>query len=92
MIVRIQGEGQWELSGAQIDELDKLDDRMVQVIGSHDAAHFDELLRQMLGYVREHGRALAPEELRESDLILPPFDATMDEVQGLFQQDGLITG
>ena len=63
---------------------------MVEVIGGHDDAHFDALLKQMLDYVRGHGRALATEELRESDLILPPSDASMDEVKDLFEHDGLI--
>jgi hypothetical protein len=90
MIVRIQGEGQWEVSGAQIDELDKIDQRIVDIIGNHDSSHFDALLKEMLDYVRERCRPLATEELRESDIILPSADATMDEVKDLFQQDGLI--
>ncbi len=92
MIVRIQGEGQWELSGAQIDELDKIDDQIVDVIGDHNHEQFHSLLKQMLDYVRQNGRVLRPEEIVESDLILPPADSTMEEVQELFAHEGLITG
>jgi hypothetical protein len=92
MIVRIQGEGQWELTGSQLDELDKMDDRLVEVIGDHDGGHFESQFKQMLDYVRINGRPLRPDEIMESDLILPPSDATMDEVQELFAHEGLITG
>jgi hypothetical protein len=90
MIVRIQGEGQWELSGSQIDRLDKFDDEIVQVVGDHNHERFHALLAAMLGYVRDEGRHLPDDEIAESDLILPPSDSTMDEVRDLFQGEGLI--
>ncbi len=92
MIVRIQGEGQWEVSGAELDRLDKIDDEIVEVIGHNDEARFEALLKQMLDHVRATGRRLKPEELVESDVILPPADATIDEVRSLFAHEGLIVG
>lgn len=92
MIVRIQGEGQWEIGGAQIDELDTLDDQILEAIGEHDAGRFHALLSQMLDRVRKNGRQLPPQEISESDLILPPADSTMDEVKDLFAGEGLISG
>lgn len=91
MIVRIQGEGQWALSGAQLDELDAIDNQMLEEIDHRDASRFQQLLNQMLDYVRKNGRRLAPEEIVESDLILPPADATVDEVKALFTDEGLIS-
>ncbi len=91
MIVRIQGEGQWEVSGHQIDELDKIDGQIVDLMGSHDQARFESLLAQMLDHVRRNGRKLSEEQLSESDLILPPADATMDEVKELFSGEGLMS-
>ena len=90
MIVRIQGEGQWELSGSQIDRLDKFDDEIVQVIGDHSHERFHALLLAMLNFVRDEGRRLPDDEISESDLILPPADSSMDEVRDLFQGEGLI--
>ena len=92
MIVRIQGEGQWEIADAQAKELNRIDDEMTTVIARHDADRFTSLLTQMLDHVRRNGRALAADELRESDLILPPSDATMEEVERLFAEEGLTTG
>ena len=90
MIVRIQGEGQWELTGSQLDQLDKYDDELVTVIGDHNHERFHALFGSMLSLVREQGRRLRDDELTESDLILPPADASMDEVRDLFQGEGLI--
>lgn len=92
MIVRIQGEGQWEVSGAELDALDKIDDQIVEAVGLHDEARFHALMQQMLDHVRAKGRMLPPEEIVESDLILPPADSTIEEVHELFAHEGLITG
>lgn len=91
MIVRIQGEGQWELASAHLDEMDKIDNQMLDVIDHQDESRFRDLLNQLLTYVRSNGRQLPPEEIAESNLILPPADATMDEVKALFTGEGLIT-
>lgn len=91
MIVRIQGEGQWELDQAQIAQLDKIDNEMVAVVGANDTEHFAALLAEMLDFVRKNGRKLAPDEIAESTLILPPADATLEEVRELFQDEGLLS-
>jgi len=89
MIVRIQGEGQWNISGSQLDEMDKLDDQILAAIGDHDEGRFHTLVGQLLDQVRKGGRKLPPEEIAESDLILPPADATMSEVRDMFASEGL---
>ena len=38
------------------------------------------------------GRRLPDESLADSDLILPPSDATIEEVRELLGDDGLIPG
>jgi hypothetical protein len=91
MIVRIQGEGQWELDQAQVAQLDKIDNEMVAVVGANDTERFGALLAEMLDYVRKNGRKLAPDEIAESTLILPPADATLEEVRELFQDEGLLS-
>ena len=91
MIVRIQGEGQWELASSHLDEMDKIDNQMLDVIDHLDESRFRDLLNQLLAYVRSNGRALRADELVESNLILPPSDASMDEVKALFTGEGLIT-
>ena len=46
----------------------------------------------LLDGVRSAGTPLAEDSLEDSDLILPPADATIDEVRELLSDDGLIPG
>jgi hypothetical protein len=46
----------------------------------------------MIDLVRHEGRAVPDDELVASDVILPPPDATLDELEGHFSGEGLIPG
>jgi hypothetical protein len=90
MIVRIPSEGQWQISGAEVEALDEIDNQIVDVVAHEDEQQFVALLEQMLDFVRRYGRPLPVDQLRESNIILPPADATLEEVRGLFAHEGLI--
>ncbi len=90
MIVRISGEGQYRLDDATIDELNELDAAIEAALDDEEA--FGVALTAMLAKVREAGDELADEELVESDVILPPSDATADDVRAMLKSDGLIPG
>jgi hypothetical protein len=42
--------------------------------------------------VRRSGHEVGLEELVDSDLVLPPADASLDEVKDLLSDEGLIPG
>ena len=44
----------------------------------------------MLDHARTYGQKLKPDEIAEAALILPPADATIEEVRRLFTHEGLI--
>ena len=90
MIVRISGEGQWELPDADAERLNSLDNEAVAAAEADDEPRFRELWNQMLDLVTSDGRELAEDELIGSDVILPPRDSTFDEVKMEFSGDGLI--
>jgi len=92
MIVRILSEGQFNLPGACIDELNEIDNQMVAAVESEDAATFARLLGEMLTLVREKGAPIPVDELVESDLILPETDLTLEEAEHIFIGDGLLPG
>ena len=92
MIVRITNEGQYNLPGSFIDELNDLDNELVEAVESEDEARFTALLAQMLGLVRDNGSPVPIDELVESDLILPEPDLTLIEAEELFVGDGLLPG
>ena len=92
MIVRILGEGQWELSDEQLSSLNELDSAVESAVDGGDEDTFRGSLETLLDAVRSTGVPLPDESLEDSDLILPPSDATIDEVRELLNDDGLIPG
>ena len=92
MIIRITTEGQYNLPGSYVDQLNDIDNQLVEAVESADRGAFDGLLARLLTVVREHGSPLPMDELVESDLILPAPDTTLEEAQVLFVGDGLLPG
>jgi len=92
MIVRILGEGQLEVADDQLETLNELDSAVESTIESGDEAGFRAALTALLDGVRRTGTPLADDSLEDSDLILPPPDATIDDVRHLLEGDGLIPG
>ena len=90
MIVRILGEGQWEVSEEHLVELNKLDDEVEAAVEKSDETAFSTSLGALLNDVRKWGTRLPDDSLHDSDLILPPADATIDEVRHLLEGEGLI--
>ena len=92
MIVRISSEGQYNLPGSFIDQLNGIDNALVEAVESSDQGRFQALLKQMLSLVRDQGSPLPVDELVESDLILPEPDLTLEEAKELFVGEGLLPG
>ncbi len=92
MIVRIMGEGQLDVPDAQIESLNELDSAVESAVEAGDDEAFASSLAALLDGVRRSGRMLPEDTLHDSDLILPPSDATIAEVRQLLQGDGLIPG
>ncbi len=92
MIVRILGEGQLEVADDQLETLNELDRAVESTIESGDEAGFRAALTALLDGVRRTGTPLSDDSLEDSDLILPPPDATIDDVRHLLEGDGLIPG
>jgi hypothetical protein len=92
MIVRILTEGQLRVPDSAMDELNALDDTVLGACQSKDEAGFQAALKTLLDRVRELGEPLALDELVESDFVLPMGDATIEEVERMMADDGLIPG
>ena len=92
MIVRIATEGQYEIADGDLQSLDELDNDAVAACESGDEARFHDVFARLVELVRTKGQRLADDELRGSDLILPPPDATLEEATAEFRGEGLIPG
>ncbi|SFQ54290.1 hypothetical protein SAMN05421810_10952 [Amycolatopsis arida] len=92
MIVRILGEGQFDVPDSALDTLNELDDALVAAVEAGDDEAFTRALGALLTGVRA---AAAPHDvaaLDSSDLILPGPDSTLAEVRELLGDDGLVPG
>ena len=92
MIVRILGEGQYDLSDEAISALNDLDAKVESAVEAGDTEAFTQALATLLDGVRTAGIAHNADSLEPSDLILPMPDATLDEVRDMLSGDGLIPG
>jgi hypothetical protein len=92
LIVRILGEGQYDVADSALSSLNELDATVEAAVEAGDEATFREALAALLDGVRTVGVAHALDSLDESDLILPPADATLEQVRELLADDGLIPG
>jgi hypothetical protein len=92
VIIRILGEGQYDVADHALDRLNELDTTLESAVEAGDEAAFASALSELLAGVRTAGVAHSPDSLDESDLILPPADATIDQVRAMLNEDGLIPG
>ena len=92
MIVRILGEGQYDLSDEAVTALNDLDAQVESAVEAGDEEAFQTALTAILDGVRTAGVAHDADSLEPSDLILPMADATLAEVRDMLSGDGLIPG
>lgn len=92
MIVRILGEGQVEIADENLETLNKLDSQLEAAIDQGDEGEFRTALSALLAKVHAVGAKVPDDALLNSDLFLPPEDATVDEVREMLGDEGLIPG
>lgn len=90
MIVRIATEDQYEIPGDDYERLNDLDNAVVAAIDAGDEEAYAKTFAQLLEYIRTNGTPLADDDLRESDVIVPPSDTDMAEASRDFTGEGII--
>ncbi len=90
MIIRIMGEGQYRVPSGLLDELNVIDNRIVDLVAKEDEGGYKNELARLISAVKVKGCPLDPEEIVESDLIVPPEDLTLEEAENVFSGSGLI--
>jgi len=91
VIVRILGEGQFEVDEQLRSRLEALDTAVEEAFQSNDAAAFEKALEALEGEVRGAGRALDPTTITPSDLALPAPGSTLAEVRTLLESENPVT-
>jgi hypothetical protein len=90
VIVRISGEGQYELDDSGIRKLDELDTALTNAMDAGDEQEFHRLLKSTVEFIRQSGREVPADTVVPSEVIVPPDDTTMDEAKKFFTDEGLM--
>ena len=90
MIVRVAGEGQYEVPDELQERLNELDNEAVAAVEAGDEAKFHELFDQMQQLVKNDCSPVPDDELVVSEVIIPPADLSFEEARAEFTGDGLI--
>jgi len=90
VIVRIMGEGQFEIDEEVAKGLNDLDQQAEQALEAGDAERLGELLERMAEAVWTNGTRVPDDDLSPSEAIVPPPDLSLEETRELFEGDGLI--
>lgn len=90
MIARVLGVGQYELPEASSEMLNKLDDSLSRAVEAHDEEAFRQELGALVAAVKEQGKELPDDFLGASDFVIPGPDATIEDVEELLGEEGLI--
>jgi chromosome condensin MukBEF complex kleisin-like MukF subunit len=90
VIVRLMGEGQYEVDDEVAKGLNELDEQAAEALEAGDEERLAEVLRRMSDAVRLNGARLPDEGLAPSEAIVPPDDLTLDEARELLEGEGLI--
>jgi hypothetical protein len=90
VIVRVMGDGQFEIDEEVAKGLGEIDEQAERALRAGDQAQLSELLRRMADAVRTNGSRLPDADLTPSEAIIPPDDLTLDEARELFEGEGLI--
>ena len=88
MIVRILGEGQFDVPDTDKGRLGELEVELNAAVDGDDEATFASALRAVIAEVRAVGTLLAPDSFTSSDLVVPFADATLAETKSLLDEPG----
>ncbi len=89
MIVRILGEGQFEVDDAAAAQLDALDTELDAAVEAGDDTAFKAALTRSVEVVRAGGSPVPDDSLHPAEIILPSSDADVAEVLKLLAEGQL---
>ena len=90
MIVRIATEDQYEVSQADYERVNDLDNAVVAAVEAGDEERYAKAFAELIDFIRTSGTELGDDALAESDVIIPPSDTTIDEAGDHFTGEGII--
>jgi len=86
VIVRILGEGRYDMPDACVPDLEKYDDALASALDSGDEQGFTKALDALIDEVRTKGARVPPDDLRTSSRVVPHPGSTIAEVKELLAE------
>lgn len=83
MIVRILGDRMYDIGSGDLPDIERLDKQMDTALTAGDEQAFSNALAELISKVRTKASALADDDDRKSDLVIPPEGATLQEVRDM---------
>jgi hypothetical protein len=90
VIVRIATEDQFEVSQEDYEKVNDLDNAVVAAVEAGDEESYAKAFAELIDFVRSHGTEIADDDLRESDVIIPPSDTSLEQARAEFTGEGII--
>lgn len=90
MIVRVMGEGQYNVADVDNDELQKYDNEVEAAVAAKDATRVHDALTQLREFVIEHAEPVADDYLGPSDFVIPFTDSDIEQIEALLTGEGFI--
>ncbi|GAA2092739.1 MULTISPECIES: PspA-associated protein PspAA [Brevibacterium] len=90
MIIRILGEGQFDLTDVDEAALQSYDDEVEKAFEAGDENAVHTALTQLHDFITAHGSPVADDFLGASDVVVPGTDATIAEIQELLSGEGFV--
>lgn len=90
MIIRIMGEGQFDLSDVEQSVLQGFDDEVERAVEQGDETTVRDALKRLHDFITSKGSAVPDDYLGSSDVLVPGEDATLEEIREMLNGDGFI--
>ncbi|MGD0381249.1 MAG: hypothetical protein ABSC30_14850 [Acidimicrobiales bacterium] len=87
MIVRILGEGRYDVPEADLPAIEQLDAQLNDALERGDDYEFTTSLSDLIAQVRHTGTLVAPDDLRTSEQVVPHEGSTLAEVRALLAEE-----
>jgi hypothetical protein len=87
MIVRILGEGRFDVPEGDMPAIEQLDAQLTDAMDRDDDIAFDSALSDLVNQVRHTGTLLPADDLQTSGLVVPHPGSSLSEVKELLTQE-----
>ncbi|MDN5806678.1 MAG: hypothetical protein L0H69_13935 [Brevibacterium sp.] len=90
MIIRIMGEGQYDIADVDQDRLQTYDNQVEDAVNAGNEEAAKSALHALHDYVVTHGKPVPDDYLGSSEAVVPFVDATLQEITELLTGEGFI--